>query len=431
MSYYVSRQVYWPEGQHVVEIAPGLNHASADMLTALYKRLGEGQEFDDPREAAEAAILVRRQWAKDSAKRVGLSFGDADLGWEAWTQKKLLAWADKMHEKVPKCDWCGEVLGSKRGDRWQHQDFPDETFCSERCIEKMLEEQAKLDASFNDEFEPNAGAENTAIQQNENLFQDDDGRWIAEWRDAHGSWRRLGTRKSRADAFRLLVNERRRTSYRLNARSNPSRQAVGILGDVNYLEYGGAVVYADGSVDLIEPDPDDEEGPVTVYRFDADRLDHAQAEREWFGDDLEKVARTVGTTKANILRRLASANVVERATAYLDVISYFGPDEFDSDPLVFSAAEAEKRYEGIDRKSITPNGNRHPGGPVFRFKSTSETKAVEKAVRSAAAERFGRGRAVPVFEHGQWHVDVDGALYSVVNARPGIGTTGLDFEALG
>jgi len=361
VSYFVSRQVYWPEGQHVVEIAPGFDHASPGQLVAHYKAQGEGQEFDDPIEAAEAAILVRRAWQKDSRKRIGLTFGDADIGWDAHTQKELLAWADKMHEKVPKCDQCGEVLGSKRGDQWQHHDFPDETFCSERCVEKMLEESAKL----NEEFEPNT-----------------------------------------------------------------SRKAVGILGDVNYLEYGGAVVYADGSVDLIEPneeeDEEDEEGSVTVYRFDADRLTKAEAEREWFGDDLDKVARTVGTTKANILRRLASESAVERATAYLDVISYFGPREFDSDPLVLSAAEAEKRYEGIDRGSVTPNRPRSQ-----KLKSSTETKAVEKLVRSAAAERFGRGQAVPIFEHDRWFVDVDGALYAVVDARSGIGTTGLDFEALG
>lgn len=357
MSYYVSRQVYWPEGQHVVEIAPGFDHASPGQLVAQYKSQGEGGEFDDPIEAAEAAILVRRQWAKDSGKRIGLSFGDADVGWEAWTQKKLLAWADKMHEKVEKCDWCGAVLGSKRGDRWQHQDFPDETFCSERCVEKMLEEQAKL----SEEFEPNT-----------------------------------------------------------------SRKAIGIMGDVNYLEYGGAVVYDDGSVDLIEPDQEDEEGPVTVYRFDANRLTKAEVEREWFGGDLDKVAQTVGVPKSNLVHRLTSADVLERATAYNDLISYFGPHEFDSDPLVLSPAEAEKRYEGIDRGYVKPNRPRSQ-----KLKSTTETKAVEKLVRSAAAERFGRGQAVPFFEHGQWFVDVDGAFYSVVDARPGIGRTGLDFEAIG
>jgi hypothetical protein len=208
---------------------------------------------------------------------------------------------------------------------------------------------------------------------------------------------------------------------------NTGRKAVGILGDVNYLEYGGAVVYADGrgSVDLIEPG-ESEGDPITVYRFDVEPLSQAEAEREWFGDDLDKVARTVGTTAANILRRLASRNVLDRASAYLDIVSYFGPHEFDSDPLVLSQAEAEKRYEGIDRSTLTPNRPRSQ-----KLKSSTETKAVEKLVRSAAAERFGRGQAVPFFEHGQWFVDVDGAYYSVVDARPGIGTTGLEFEELG
>jgi len=303
MSYYVSRQVYWPEGQHVVEIAPGFDHASPGQLVAHYKAQGEGDEFADPVEAAEAAILVRRAWQKDSKKRIGLTFGDADLGWGAHTQKELLAWAAKMHEKVPKCDWCGEVLGSKRGDQWRHQDFQDETFCSEHCIEKMVAEQAKLEQ----EFEPNS---------------------------------------------RL--------------------RAIGILGDVNYLDYGGMIVFEDGSVELVEPDDENENGPTTVYRFVLEPFNRGTLEREWFWER---------------------------------------PNRGRSPCTVFSPP-------------LKANTGR-------RLKSSTETKAVEKLVRSAAAERFGRGQAVPVFEHGQWWVDVDGALYSVVDARPGIGRTGLDFEALG
>ena len=58
-------------------------------------------------------------------------------------------------------------------------------------------------------------------------------------------------------------------------------------------------------------------------------------------------------------------------------------------------------------------------------------------MRSAAAVRFGRGKASPVYEHGQWFVSVwdedegQDRTYSVVDSRPGIGRTGLDFEDLG
>ena len=70
-----------------------------------------------------------------------------------------------------------------------------------------------------------------------------------------------------------------------------------------------------------------------------------------------------------------------------------------------------------------------------RLISTSNTRAAEKKIRGAAAIRFGRGKMTPNFEHGQWFVsgyDYDGMWvhYSVVDARPGVGHTGIDFEEL-
>lgn len=66
------------------------------------------------------------------------------------------------------------------------------------------------------------------------------------------------------------------------------------------------------------------------------------------------------------------------------------------------------------------------------LKTERNSKRTELLVRSAAAQRFGRGKARPVFEHGQWWVLVEGEedtrTFSVVDSTPGIGTTGLDFE---
>lgn len=52
--WFVSRQDYWGEENPLaVEIAAGgLNYANADMLCVAYARLGEGEEYEDPREAA-------------------------------------------------------------------------------------------------------------------------------------------------------------------------------------------------------------------------------------------------------------------------------------------------------------------------------------------------------------------------------------------
>jgi hypothetical protein len=199
-----------------------------------------------------------------------------------------------------------------------------------------------------------------------------------------------------------------------------SKKAIGLIGDVNYLEYGGMVVFADGSVDVVVPDENDEDAPVLIYRFDLDRVAPGS---EWFSDDLGKVASYVGRPKADIERDLASDNLMLRAAAYNDVVSYWGLGEFDSEPLSLSPAEAEKRYEKVDRElgELTPN-------PLL---SARDTPKIERLVRSAAATRFGRGKARPFFEHGQWWVDVNGRFYAVVDSRPGVGGLGLDFEATG
>jgi hypothetical protein len=63
-----------------------------------------------------------------------------------------------------------------------------------------------------------------------------------------------------------------------------------------------------------------------------------------------------------------------------------------------------------------------------------QTTTSERLVIRAAAAKFGRGKARPCFEHGQWWVivpDLDedrDAVYSVVDSEPSIADTGLDFE---
>jgi hypothetical protein len=69
--------------------------------------------------------------------------------------------------------------------------------------------------------------------------------------------------------------------------------------------------------------------------------------------------------------------------------------------------------------------------------SSQNTRAAEKKIRSAASVRFGRGKARLEYEHGQWFAFVDDpeedrdVIYSVVDAIPGVGGTGIDFESLG
>ena len=69
---------------------------------------------------------------------------------------------------------------------------------------------------------------------------------------------------------------------------------------------------------------------------------------------------------------------------------------------------------------------------MTKLLTEQNTRKVERLVLSAAAAKFGRGKARPYFEHDQWWVIVPGAeddeIYSIVDSHPSIANTGLDFE---
>ena len=141
--WFVSRQHYWGEENPLaVEIAAGgTDYANADMLGVAYHSLGEGREYDDPREAAAAAIAVAEAWRRDSGRtgdeitvRVGYTAG-MSIPFEEGTDDEAHEWAVRAFAALPKCPHCGELMGS---ERWVPADFPiddDEACCSEFCCE--------------------------------------------------------------------------------------------------------------------------------------------------------------------------------------------------------------------------------------------------------------------------------------------------------
>jgi len=138
--FFVSRQQYWgveEEEGTVVEIAyGGSDYANPDMLGAKWPRLGEGQEFSDPREAVEAAIAVCNAWRAAGcphAKVAMGSTGGCTIPFEPKTYEECQARAEEIFEKLPKCDECADPLGK---DTFSHDLDDDSKFCSEHCAEK-------------------------------------------------------------------------------------------------------------------------------------------------------------------------------------------------------------------------------------------------------------------------------------------------------
>ena len=140
MKFFVSRQQYWgidPEDGTVVEVAVGgLDFANPDMRVVRFKSLGEGKEYNDPIEAAEAAIAICVRWRAEepNAKVAYGSTGGNTLPFDAETEfEGIREWAKLLHEKLPKCAHCSDLLDLKH--KFHHDLSDGEEFCSENCAD--------------------------------------------------------------------------------------------------------------------------------------------------------------------------------------------------------------------------------------------------------------------------------------------------------
>ena len=123
-----------------------------------------------------------------------------------------------------------------------------------------------------------------------------------------------------------------------------ARTAIGLIGDVNYTEHGGMIVFSDGTVDLIEIDEGDN---VSIYRFTVDKVE--QPSTEWYGKDLGKVAKFADVELVDLAAGLNSEDVLARAFAYSELAAYHGAANFDDRPLQMTMKEAERRYKTAGR----------------------------------------------------------------------------------
>ena len=113
MKLVVTRQVQWPTGKPVVEVSiGGIDYTNPDALVAKYQ--GEFVEFEEPKEAVEAAIRICREWRKDGCKDANVGFGSAGgftLPFEDCTFKEAREWARRLtrsQDSTSEKDWTKE-----------------------------------------------------------------------------------------------------------------------------------------------------------------------------------------------------------------------------------------------------------------------------------------------------------------------------------
>lgn len=137
--WFVSRQDYWGvcegDGTIVEVVSGGVDFANPDMLGVKWPHLGEGKEFNDPREAVSAAIAICEEWKKTDPNAhvaMGGTLGfTCYMEWEEYDVLRLKA--EELWEKLPKCAECGGILGKKT---YTHDLSDGAEFCRTYCAEE-------------------------------------------------------------------------------------------------------------------------------------------------------------------------------------------------------------------------------------------------------------------------------------------------------
>jgi len=149
----------------------------------------------------------------------------------------------------------------------------------------------------------------------------------------------------------------------------PKWKRVGTIGDINFVEYDGGIVFVDETGGycpeleyvqnmpephndayvyriLLEPLKLSPNGNLIPAAYDSSWSYPIESYTEWFDDSIQQVASQVGMDRAEFIKALTSDNPIARASAYEELARYHGWENFDSYPLHFtSREELEARYE--------------------------------------------------------------------------------------
>lgn len=102
------------------------------------------------------------------------------------------------------------------------------------------------------------------------------------------------------------------------------RTILGFLGDVNFPEYDGAVVYRQGGREFLDyVEYYDDESHAVVGTVDVPERKSWRS--EWWAKNLEGAARSTGEDVADLVKSLDSKNPMERASVlYYTIRGYSG-----------------------------------------------------------------------------------------------------------
>lgn len=137
MSYSVSRQCRWPDNRLTVVVSQDLP-TTLDLLHVKYAHEGEGERYDDPVDAVEAAIRVATAWRKTEPAIYVACGGEAGFTepFGVASEIQLIAWARNIRPR------CAECMGEIKREPIEVEDpdtGEDEVVCSLSCEDAYYE----------------------------------------------------------------------------------------------------------------------------------------------------------------------------------------------------------------------------------------------------------------------------------------------------
>lgn len=144
--------------------------------------------------------------------------------------------------------------------------------------------------------------------------------------------------------------------------SQPKWKCVATLGDVNMLEYGGALVLVDETgvyppeLEIVSGVEDEEFGEDRheIHRICCHQCfltDGVLSDNKYHKDEaawFSEYAMTDGEVDgASLIEQLCSDDPIERARGYYELTQYYGAHEFDHYPMRLRPREAHIRYRHL------------------------------------------------------------------------------------
>jgi hypothetical protein len=135
----------------------------------------------------------------------------------------------------------------------------------------------------------------------------------------------------------------------------PIWKCVANLGDVNPLLHGGFFIYVDTTgvyppecaLLEVEDEHDGRSQKYTEYRCVMEQhtlLGGVLSENTFHPDSAAWYEDEIQNINPDIVRELLTGDVRDKGWAYQELMSHFGPHQFDSYPLTLSRKECEERY---------------------------------------------------------------------------------------